>query len=561
MRLRHLLLTAVLAAAALPARGAEPLLMPVEQFRDRLQGGWAGQMIGVSFGSIYEFKSNGKPILGPLREWKPEFIANSINQDDIYVEMTFLKTLAEHGPGATRRQAGEDFRDSRYRLWHANMAARENLRQGIFPPESGHPRYNPHADDIDFQIEADLFGLVAPAMPGAGLKMADVFGSIMNWGDGLYGGRFVTGMYCRAYQEPEATRAAVERCLRAGLAAIPAESRYAKILRDVIDGHRAHPDDWQQTWQRIEDRWGQDDLCPDGYRQPFNIDAKLNGAYIALGLLYGQADFGKTLEITTRCGQDADCNPSNAAGVLGALLGYRKIPPVYTAGIPALTGRKFEYTDYDFPALIAACEQVTRRVLREAGGRVVARDGRELFEIPVEAPAPPAKLEQMRDFPLAQLLEWRADFDRRLAAARVKAFPIADWAPGWRLVATGDAMPVGVMKVLDRDKVLVTHPVTRETPAAIERTVRVPRSSPRLVLTVTSHADLPVADWELRVIVGDKELERRAIRSPGKWQEVTVDLAPVAGKEVTLRLENAAGGERDWAWEAAYWASVEVRGD
>ena len=31
------------------------------------------------------------------------------------------------------------------------------------PPDSGHPRYNPHSDDIDFQIEADLFGLVAPA--------------------------------------------------------------------------------------------------------------------------------------------------------------------------------------------------------------------------------------------------------------------------------------------------------------------------------------------------------------------------------------------------------------
>jgi hypothetical protein len=36
--------------------------------------------------------------------------------------------------------------------------------------------------------------------------------------------------------------------------------------------------------------------------QPFNIDAKINGAYIALGLLYGGGDIGKTMSISTRCG-------------------------------------------------------------------------------------------------------------------------------------------------------------------------------------------------------------------------------------------------------------------
>lgn len=33
---------------------------------DRVRGGWAGQMIGVSFGAPTEFKSNGKIIEGDL---------------------------------------------------------------------------------------------------------------------------------------------------------------------------------------------------------------------------------------------------------------------------------------------------------------------------------------------------------------------------------------------------------------------------------------------------------------------------------------------------------------
>jgi hypothetical protein len=557
---RALFTLLLISLATASAGSAETRLLPMAQFRDRLRGGWAGQMIGVSFGSVYEFQSNGKPITGPLREWKPEFVANSIQQDDIYVEMTFLKTLETRGLAANHQQAGIDFRDSRYRLWHANMAARENLKQGIMPPMSGHPRYNPHADDIDFQIEADLFGLIAPGLPRAAAEFSDRFGSIMNYGDGLYGGRFVTAMYCQAYLEQEPTPAAVGRCLDAGLAAIPPQSDYAKILQDVRSGFRRHPDDWLKTWQLLQDHWGEVDLCPEGLKRPFNIDAKLNGAYIALGLLYGGGDFARTLEITTRCGQDADCNPSNAAGVLGAIYGYSRIPAVFTASIPALTGQKFEYTEYDFPALIAACERVSRRVVAREGGRVRRRDGVEVIEIPIQKPGPPGKLEQMQRFPQEQLQAWAADFEQRRRTARSRAIPVERWASGWRLVASGDEMDPGVRAVLGRSPVLVTHPVSTRVPAAIEKRVRIPGSQPRLRLTVTSATDSEEADWELRVLVDGKLLEKRTIQATNRWEEIEIDLGAYAGREVTLRLENAAGGARQWAWEAGYWARADVTG-
>lgn len=44
------------------------------------------------------------------------------------------------------RQAGLDFANSGYRLWHANRAGRDNLCNGIAPPDSGHPKFNKHAD-------------------------------------------------------------------------------------------------------------------------------------------------------------------------------------------------------------------------------------------------------------------------------------------------------------------------------------------------------------------------------------------------------------------------------
>jgi hypothetical protein len=386
-----------------------------DTFRDRMRGGWAGQMIGVSNGSVYEFRALGRTIDGPLRPWKPEYVENSLQQDDLYVEMTFLKVLEVRGVDATDEQVGAAFRDSRYRLWHANDAGRTNPKAGILPPDSGHPRNNPHSDDIDFQIEADLFGLVAPGLPAAAGRLCDRFGHIMNYGDGLYGGRFVAAMYARAYLEAGPSPEVVARVIDAGLAAIPAASGYARLVRDVLAWHREDPNDWRATWQKLEASWASDDRCPEGLGRPFNIDAKLNGGYVVLGLLHGGGDLSRTLEITIRCGQDADCNPSTAAGVLGALYGYSRIPGRYTAAIPGLVGRRFEFTEYDFPGLIAACERVAAGLIEREGGRIVGRDGMRKIVLSEQAPSPPAGLEQLTAFPAEDLAGWREEFASRKA--------------------------------------------------------------------------------------------------------------------------------------------------
>jgi hypothetical protein len=394
-------------------------------------------------------------------------------------------------------------------------------------------------------------------MHAAAEKMCDVFGSIMNYGDGLYGGRFVAGMYTRAYLEKETTPQAVRRCLDAGLASIPYDSRYARTIRDVIVGYEQHPSDWKKTWDLIQKKWGDQDLCPEGYNRPFNIDAKINGAYIAIGLLYGGGDFDKTLEITARCGQDADCNPSNAAGVLGALYGYTRIPERYTRGIPSLTGRKFEYTDYDFPELIGVCERVFRRILAQNGGSVKSVGGEEILVIPVQNPRAPKKLVQVEDYPKKQILLWSREFDVR----RIRAMAPHGWSGGWMIKASGSEMDPGIRPLWGKESALITHPESQSEPAALERRVRVPDKSPRLLLEVASFDRQPRADWELRVKVDGTEVLRETINEPGRWKTIEVDLSRHRGRTVNIRLENAAGGANAWSWEAGYWGRAEIVGE
>ena len=88
-------------------------------------------------------------------------------------------------------------------LWHANGQARQNLLEGIPPGLSGHPYYNPHADDIDFQIECDFIGIISPGLPKVALEIANKVGHLMNYGDGYYAGAFLTVLYTYAYFESD----------------------------------------------------------------------------------------------------------------------------------------------------------------------------------------------------------------------------------------------------------------------------------------------------------------------------------------------------------------------
>ena len=88
------------AACAQDATTYEIELLSV--LEDKIRGGWAGQMIGVSFGEPTEFRYlDGIIPEDELPEWRPEMVVSTLNQDDLYVDMTFAAVLDEKGLDAT----------------------------------------------------------------------------------------------------------------------------------------------------------------------------------------------------------------------------------------------------------------------------------------------------------------------------------------------------------------------------------------------------------------------------------------------------------------------------
>ncbi len=338
------------------------LTISKQSLKDKIAGGWAGKMIGVTYGAPTEFNYLQK-INNDSIKWTPADIKGSVWQDDIYVQLTFLMAMDKYGMEAPAVKYQEMLAKAGYHLWCANMQARKNYFDGIYPPMSGNPEYNYRADDIDFQIEADYIGFMNPGMIQNIINECDKIGHIMNYGDGIYGGIFLSALYSAAFFEKD-----INKIIETGLSSIPAESDYAKIVRDVMKLHKHYPTDWKAAWQELDAKWGDVDIS--GAGSAFNIDAKLNGAFIVMGLLYGNLDDYRTLEITTRCGADSDCNPSNAMAVIGVIKGFSNLPSEMQKGVKDVGDSVFINTTYSFNTAVEATYNYALKLILQNGGKV-----------------------------------------------------------------------------------------------------------------------------------------------------------------------------------------------
>jgi hypothetical protein len=385
---------------------AETVEITRAELLDKIRGGWVGKAYGVALGGPTEFKHMGTIIEGPI-EMDDKGLERIPRQDDLFVNMAFLQMVAEHGFDTPAEVFAEAFAYAGFGLGHANSQARQNILAGVPADMSGHPKYSPHAEDIDFQIEADFIGLIHPGLPQTAFVMSDRVGHIMNYGDGFYGGVFVSAMYAAAFVQDDP-----HEIVASGLSALPRDSGYAEVIRDVIRLYKEYPKNWRATWHQLQERWGHEDRCPwavtgahGSLKGMFNISARLNGAYIVLGMLYGEGDFDRTIEISTRAGQDSDCNPSTAAGVLGAMMGYDALPQHVKDALAPYMDVKFSHTIYTMESAAQACLELGIENVKAHGGTEV--DGVVSIDVePFEAPPGPAEVAFANLIPSDGLQVW-----------------------------------------------------------------------------------------------------------------------------------------------------------
>jgi hypothetical protein len=553
---------------------AETRKISFDEYKDKMRAGWIGQMVGVAWSAPTEFKFCGRIISIDEKTGLPErmepltqnTVNQSFSQDDLYVEMIFLESLEKYGLGVSRRQAGIDFANAKPRLYCANAIGQGNTRLGIAPPWSGHPKFNTQPNAIDYQIEADYSGLIAPGLPQVPVDLGEIFGSIMNYSDGIYAGQFVGAMYSEAFFETD-----MRKVIEKGLEAIPAESQYAKIIREVLQWSLEEPD-WQKTWQKIEDKYagkkyGQ---LREGETQLLElhdgaIDVRMNGAYIAMGLLYGEGDPVKTTLISTRCGNDSDCNPSNALGILFTSCGLDKVPGIFKDG--AKMDAAFSHSPFTLPKLYELCFELAKKAVVKEGGKVIEENS-GYFLLPVQAAKPSPYFSAAR--PEAVPSDYRFT-PKEMAQINVETSQLEKEFnavfPGWKLINCASVANTGrpTPKASKTRMAFTTHPQSEASPVMITKSVEIPKGkTSTLKLSVTGY-DGRDQEWELLVRVDMADVFQKVIKGKKKrnklvtdLQEIDIDLTPYAGKEIMIDLYNrpAPGGNPITA--LAYWGKIDI---
>ncbi len=355
-----------------------------DELYDKLLGGWLGESIGVSWMAQTEWDATGRMMEdSEIPVWTEDMINELFKQDDIYVELPFIKAMIDNGFDCSPTYMAENFKNTEFMLWEGNEAARKNLLNGIGYPDSGYYENNFAAESLDWQIESDFVGILYPGLVNDAAARSFDIGHVIGYADGAYGGAFMAAMHAAAYNATS-----LEEVWRAGVEVIPTGSPLRACLNDVVKWYEEGCT-YEEMWQRIEDKWFEVNYASlkKGSR---SLDVKLSSAYILAGMLYGEGDFEKTIILTTKYGQDSDCTASSVAGVLGNYLGASRIDEKFSSGMSKT--ELIRGSEYTFDGIIEESKKLMINVLASKG---MTPDENGIYTISAQTPVELSPLEKV----------------------------------------------------------------------------------------------------------------------------------------------------------------------
>lgn len=339
-------------AAIRAARPAGPRVMPLRQddktLLDRVYGAWLGRCAGCLLGKPLEswyswqiwgyLKDTGQyPLRNYVRGdvpkkilrkhditiWRDfcfaERIKHMVEDDDTNYTVMGLAILRQYGREFTPEHVA-GFWMQHLPINHtctAEHLAYRNFAMGIAPPQSATFR-NPCREWIGAQIRGDFFGYAALGNPQLAAEFAWRDACISHVKNGIYGEMWVAAMLAAAASENN-----MRKVIQIGLSEIPARSRLAEAIRDVLLWHRRKVT-FRDAVRRIHKRWPEKILHYCGH-------TVANAQIVAAGLLWGEGDFEKTICLAVEACYDTDCNGATAGSVVGMLLGAARLPAKWVA--------------------------------------------------------------------------------------------------------------------------------------------------------------------------------------------------------------------------------------
>jgi ADP-ribosylglycohydrolase len=305
----YLLLQAVmfvlLAVIAASAVCAAKVTINEAEFRDKVYACWLGKSIGGTLGMPLE----GSRSMHDLSFFDP-IPEKQLPNDDLDLQLLWLKALQERGTDMNARILGEYWLKYVPVDWNEYGIGKMNMKRGILPPVSGQYANNKWRDSNGAWIRSEIWACVAPGCPSLAARYAYEDASVDHGGaEGTFAEVFTATVESAAFVESD-----VDKLLDIGLSYIPKNCETALCIRTARDAKNRGLD--LVSARELMLKTGKTDW----FMAPRNV------AYVVLGWLYGEGDFGKSICAAVNCGDDTDCTGATLGSILGIIHGSKFIP-------------------------------------------------------------------------------------------------------------------------------------------------------------------------------------------------------------------------------------------
>ena len=298
-----------------------------QEIYKRIYTSWLGKNIGIRLGAPIESWTGSEvrkcyqPITNYLTDYS-QFAAD----DDANGPLFFADVMKYHSfDDVTEQDMANNLLnvvsyEKGFFWWGGKGISTEhtawlNLINHIEAPLSGSYKQNSKAisEQIGGQIFSDCWGYLALDKPDIAISLAEKMSSVTHNLNGTEGGKFVAVCIALVWHIQDA-----RELITTALAYLKQDSNYAQLIREMLDFYLQYPNDPEKCLAYIEYKHSYDNyegLC---HILP-------NTAIMLYGMLYGNNEFNRTMQLIAEAGRDTECKLGNVGSIWAMMVGLENI--------------------------------------------------------------------------------------------------------------------------------------------------------------------------------------------------------------------------------------------
>jgi len=278
-----------------------------KEYYDKVYACWMGKNIGGTLGTPLE-RMYGEDKMFDIW-WYPELKEGGIPNDDLELQLIWLKALEDKGFEITSRDLVEYWLDHIQYNFDEYGLNKTNLKLGLIPPISGYYN-NWFKDCMGSPIRSEIWACIAPGVPSIAANYAYEDAIVDHaGGESVYGEMFNAAVEASAFVVNDK-----EKLLEIGLSYIPKDCKTAMAIKDALEAYKKGMD-----WKEARDYVLKRTYSKIAQYSPVDL------GFQTIGLLYGD-DLPDALCKAVNCGYDTDCTGATLGSILGIMHGTKAIP-------------------------------------------------------------------------------------------------------------------------------------------------------------------------------------------------------------------------------------------